>query len=65
MALDEPKAEDEVVVNNGITFLMDKDLFEKAKPVNVDFVESSMGSGFSISSNLQFGGGNCGGSCSC
>ena len=65
MALDEPKTDDEVLENNGVTFLMEKELFEKAKPVNVDFVESAMGSGFSISSNLQLGGGNCGGSCSC
>ena len=65
MALDEPKTDDEVVENNGVTFLMEKDLFEKAKPVNVDFVEGAMGSGFSISSNLQLGGGNCGSSCSC
>ena len=63
MALDEPKDDDEIVKNNGITFLVNKDLLEKAKPINVDFVESAMGSGFSISSALSTGGG-CG-SCSC
>ena len=64
MALDEPKDDDEIVKNDGITFLVNKDLLEKAKPINVDFVDSAMGSGFSISSALSVGGG-CGSSCSC
>ena len=65
MALDEPKADDEVVKNNGFTFLINKELFEQAKPINVDFVDSGWGQGFSISSNLQLGGGGCGTSCAC
>ena len=65
MALDEPKDDDEIVKDNGITYLVNKDLYEKAKPINVDFVESAMGSGFSISSGLNMGGGGCGTSCSC
>ena len=64
MALDEPKDDDEIMKNDGITFLVNKELLEKTKPINVDFVESAMGSGFSISSALSFGGG-CGSSCSC
>jgi len=63
MALDEPKDDDERVDNNGITYLINKQLWEQAKPVTVDFVESSYGSGFSISSSLAKGG-SCG-SCSC
>ena len=63
MALDEPKDDDEVVNEDGITFLINKDLYSQAKPINVDFVESAMGSGFSISSSLNMGSG-CG-SCSC
>jgi iron-sulfur cluster assembly protein len=62
MALDEPKDDDEIVNNNGITFLVNKQLLEQVKPVKVDFVESTYGSGFSISSNLAKGG-TCG-SCS-
>jgi len=62
MALDEPKDDDEVMNNNGITYLMNKDLLDQVKPVVVDFVESTYGSGFSISSNLAKGG-TCG-SCS-
>jgi iron-sulfur cluster assembly protein len=56
MALDEPKDDDEVVNNNGITYLVNKQLFEQVKPVRVDFVESNHGSGFSISSSLAKGG---------
>lgn len=64
MALDEPKDDDEVSNNNGITYLLNKGLLEKVKPVSVDFVETAMGSGFSINSGLSQAGG-CGSSCSC
>ena len=63
MALDEPKDDDEVIKENKINYLINKELFEKAKPISVDFIESAMGSGFSLSSALQTGGG-CGSSCS-
>jgi Fe-S cluster assembly iron-binding protein IscA len=63
MALDEPKDNDEIIEENGVTFLIEKDLLEKVKPVNVDFVESAMGTGFSITSAMS--GGNSCGSCSC
>jgi len=55
MALDEPKDDDEIMDNNGITFLVNKQLFEQVKPVKVDFVESAYGSGFSIVSGLAKG----------
>ena len=64
MALDEPKENDEVMDNNGITYLVEKGLFDQVKPITVDFVESTMGSGFSIQSSLQTGGG-CGSCTSC
>jgi hypothetical protein len=57
MALDEPRETDQVFNVNGFKFLVDKDFYEKAKPVKVDF----MGYGFRISSNLQLGAGGCGG----
>jgi hypothetical protein len=58
MALDEPRETDQVFNVNGFQFIVDKDFYEKAKPVKVDF----MGYGFRISSNLQMGGaGGCGG----
>ncbi|MBW1935620.1 MAG: Fe-S cluster assembly protein HesB [Deltaproteobacteria bacterium] len=49
---------------DGITYLVNKELFEMVKPVRVDFVESVYGSGFSISSNLNTGAG-CGSCSSC
>ncbi len=64
MALDEPRDNDEVIEENGVTYLIEKGLYDQIKPVNVDFVDSAMGSGFSIKSNLSTGG-SCGGSCSC
>lgn len=64
MAQDEPKEDDEILKDQGITYLVTKSLFEQVKPINVDFLESAMGSGFSISSKLSAGS-ECGGSCSC
>ena len=56
MALDEPSENDEVIKDNGVvTYLIDKMLLEKAKPISVDFIESETGSGFSISSSLPKG----------
>ena len=63
MALDEPREYDEIIENNNISYLINKELFEQAKPINVDFIESAMGSGFSISSRLNTCG-PCGTSCS-
>ena len=62
MALDEPREDDEIIEDNNINYLIKKELFEQAKPINVDF-DSAMGSGFSISSQLNTGA-TCGTSCS-
>jgi len=62
MALDEPKGDDEIVKEDGVTYLINKELFEQVKPLTVDFVESAHGSGFNIQSSLAKGG-TCG-SCS-
>ena len=64
MALDEPKDDDEILKENGVTYLVNKQLLEQVKPINVDFTdtESVYGSGFNISSG-QSKGGACG-SCS-
>jgi iron-sulfur cluster assembly protein len=64
MALDELREEDEVFDNSGITYVVDKNLLNQIKPIKVDYVNSAMGSGFSITSNMSMGGG-CGSSCSC
>ena len=65
MALDEPRENDSVFDVNGFQFVVEKEFYEKAKPVTVDF----MGYGFRISSSIQLGGGaggcgGCHGSCS-
>lgn len=68
MALDEPTENDEIFNDNGLTFLVDKALWEQAKPITVDFITSPMGSGFRLSSNIAANGGcgtSCGTSCSC
>jgi iron-sulfur cluster assembly protein len=62
MALDEPKGDDEIMKEDGVTYLINKQLFDQVKPLTVDFVESAHGAGFSIQSSLAKGG-TCG-SCS-
>jgi iron-sulfur cluster assembly protein len=66
MALDEPDVNDEVIKNNDITYLIEKGLFNEIQPINIDFIDSPTGSGFSITSKLSQGNscGSCGGSCS-
>ncbi|HQG96379.1 MAG TPA: hypothetical protein PLI40_07100 [Smithellaceae bacterium] len=65
MALDEPKSDDQVFEEKGAKYVIEKYIYEQAKPINVDFVDSSGGSGFKLTSNLSpAAGGSCG-SCSC
>lgn len=52
MALDESQENDITLTDQGITFAIEKGLFEQAKPIGVDFVESLGGSGFQLTSNL-------------
>ena len=61
MALDEPKDSDNVFDVNGFQFIMEKEFYEKAQPVKVDF----LGYGFKIDSSIEFDASNsmCG-SCS-
>jgi len=67
MALDEPKENDEVFNENGLTFLINKELLDSVKPINIEFVETPRGSGFSITSalNNREKADNCCGTCSC
>lgn len=62
MSLDEAKEEDKVFEKGGVTYVINEQLFELAKPINIDFVTTPRGSGFSIISNVS-GGGSCGGGC--
>jgi len=43
---------DAVFAIHGVTFLMDQDLYEKAKPIDIDFIEYTPGAGFKITSSL-------------
>jgi HesB-like selenoprotein len=65
MAMDEPNVNDEVIKDNNITYLIDKELYNNIKPINIDFIDSDMGSGFSITSKLSEGDscGSCGSGC--
>jgi Fe-S cluster assembly iron-binding protein IscA len=53
MALDEPKATDDVYDVDGFKYVVDKEFLKKATPIKVDFHEM----GFSISSSIKLGGG--------
>ena len=64
MALDEPRNEDEVIDEKGTKFVIEKDLLNQAKPINIDFVATPEGAGFKLTSSLVSEGGGCG-SCSC
>ena len=65
MALDEPVNTDEVFEEKGTKFIVDKDILNQAKPINVDFIDTPQGSGFKLTSALSTAGGGCGSSCSC
>ena len=52
MALDEKKETDEVFTTGGATFLVDKTLFERAKPIHIDYVLNAMGGGYILKSQL-------------
>jgi iron-sulfur cluster assembly protein len=64
MALDESTTGDEVFEDRGVKFLVEKTLFEKVKPITVDFINTPRGGGFKLSSNLSQQSA-CGSSCSC
>ena len=53
LALDEPKDEDEVFDDRELSYVIDKTLLEQVKPIKVDYINSAMGSGFSISSSMK------------
>ena len=59
MALDEPQNDDMTFTDRNINYIIEKELFDKAKPIHIDFVESTRGSGFQLTSSLSAGGGCC------
>jgi iron-sulfur cluster assembly protein len=66
MALDESRDDDREFEDRGIKFVIEKSLYERVKPIKVDYVNSPMGSGFKITSNLPVQPSSCcSSSCSC
>lgn len=52
LAFDEQKEDDQVFTEKGVTFVIKKTLFDQAKPVKIDYVESALGPGYIIKSEL-------------
>ena len=68
MALDnEPRPDDTVSEQNGVKILIDPLSAQYLEGVQVDYVDSLMGKGFTVvNPNAQAaGGGGCGGGCAC
>jgi iron-sulfur cluster assembly accessory protein len=67
MALAEaPEQDDTVVSHGGVSFLIDPESLPYVTGAEVDYVEDTMRSGFTIfNPNVQSTGGGCGGGCTC
>ncbi|MCK7512306.1 MAG: hypothetical protein MZV70_55195 [Desulfobacterales bacterium] len=59
MALDEQQENDVTFNDRNMNYIIEKELFDQAKPIRIDFVESLLGSGFKLTSSLPAGGGCC------
>ena len=55
MALDDQKDTDEIFTERGVTFLVEKSLFERVKPISIDYTHSTLGSGYTLKSELMKG----------
>jgi len=53
MALDQQKKDDEVFTERGVTFLIKKTLFERVKPIRINYTHSTLGSGYTLESELK------------
>ena len=53
MALDEQKKDDEIFTDKGVTFIIEKALFERVKPIRIDYTHSTLGLGYTIDSKLK------------
>ena len=52
MALDEQKEDDNVFTERGVTFLVEKALFNRVKPISIDYTHSTFGPGYMLKSAL-------------
>jgi Fe-S cluster assembly iron-binding protein IscA len=64
MALDESTTNDQIFEEQGVTYVVDKELFEQVKPIGIDFITTPRGSGFKLTSSMSADSA-CGSSCSC
>jgi iron-sulfur cluster assembly protein len=55
MALDEKKEDDEVFTYRGVAFIIEKALFERVKPIRIGYTHSTLGSGYTLESELMKG----------
>jgi hypothetical protein len=55
MALDEQKDSAEILLDRGITFLIEKGLFERVRPIRIGYTHSTLGSGYTLDSQLMKG----------
>lgn len=53
MALDEAKEDDELFTVQGVTFVVEKSLFARVKPIRIGYTHSTLGSGFTLESELM------------
>ena len=59
MELDRPRDADEMIFDNGITFVVDKELLAKAKPIVIDWEMKPRGPVLKLTSALDAVDGNC------
>jgi len=55
MALDEQRENDAVFTENGVTFLVERTLFERVNPIRINYTQSTLGQGYTIESELMKG----------
>jgi len=48
LALDEPTENDEVFEEDGLTYIIDKRLFDRVKPLRIEFIEDAVGARFEV-----------------
>jgi iron-sulfur cluster assembly accessory protein len=53
IAMDESSPNDEVFERHGVNYAVEKDLLKEAQPIAVEYIESSRGNGFQVTSNLS------------
>ena len=53
MALDDQKEDDEILTDRGVTFVIEKALFERVRPIRIGYTHSTLGSGYTLESELM------------